>query len=257
MLGRRGHLRASALGATAVLMALPLAATPAVSDDGRELVLRFDGSDSRLDLTSSGTADVAVRVSSAGGEVDPAAGWRGASARTPQFSPDSPARPAVVVVKPRTGDPLSPGTRDFSFGAHFDLDSRSRGSTTDNGDNLIQRGLYANVQYKIQVDRRVVSCRVAGSSGAVSVRASTTVDPGDWYRAICTRTGGQVTLTLTKYAGSSPTTWRWSARGTIGALNYASTPLSVGGKVNAQGDVLATDSDQFNGRIDEAFFELL
>ena len=34
-------------------------------------------------------------------------------------------------------------------------------------------------------------------------------------------------------------------------------PFSVGGKVDRDGDVLAADSDQFNGLVDDVFFRQL
>jgi hypothetical protein len=65
------------------------------------------------------------------------------------------------------GRPAQPGSRDFEFGAGFSLDTKSTGDHADNGDNLIQRGLFGDkAQYKIQVDKGKVSCRIKGSGGA-------------------------------------------------------------------------------------------
>lgn len=259
---RAPHLRRSLalLTTTALVSAFwPATTSTAASNGKRELWLRFNGSSSHLDLRNSGISALDVRISSAGGSITPAAGrGKGYSARMPRYSSDSPATPAVITALPTSGDPLSPGTRAFVFGAHFHLDAASQGSSTDNGNNLIQRGLYAGPQYKIQVDGRRVSCRVAGNGGDVFVRATNTVDPRYWHRAVCTRNGDKVTLAVTRYRSGEATTWRWSRRGAIGGLHHrTSTRLSIGGKVDAQGDVIAHDSDQFNGRIDNAFFRLL
>src|SRR3954451_6618043 len=118
---------------------------------------------------NTGSLDATVRVSTAGGgaiEAGPDPDGRG-SGRYPAWDGTSPyQRAAVTVLSNEAGDPLSPGTRDFEFGASFSLDTKSEGTTQDNGDNLIQRGLYGDkAQYKIQVDKGHVSCRVKGSSG--------------------------------------------------------------------------------------------
>jgi hypothetical protein len=131
--------------------------------------------------------------------------------------------------------------------------SHASGST-DNGDNVVQRGLYGNrSQYKIQVDGRRPSCRVKGSSGAVMVTSTVALSSGTWYRLICTRSGSTVSLQVTRYTstGSVASTTMSSASGATGTVRAPSwsQPISAGGKLNARGEV-ARDSDQFNGRLD-------
>lgn len=230
----------------------------AASGDGRELWLRFDrSSDSGLDLTNSGSATVDAEVSAVGASITSVRRKQGRALRFPGFS-DTPTA-AVVAVRP-TGstDPLAPGSRDFVVGATFRLDRTSQGSAYDNGDNLIQRGGYAGPQYKVQLDDRRPSCRIAGSRGAVFVAASVRASPRYWHQVRCRRVGDRVTLELVTYHDGSSSRRQWSRSGPIGSLDHSSgTVLTIGGKVHGDGTVNATDSDQFNGRVDDALFRLL
>ena len=107
-----------------------------------------------------------------------------ASTRRPRTSRSSRSRSRGL------DDLLSPGGRDFAFGADVALDDVTTGTAPDNGDNLVQRGLYqSSSQYKIQVDDGRVSCRVAGVSGEIVVYAPGRLHPGDWYRIRCQRDG--------------------------------------------------------------------
>jgi len=201
---------------------------------------------------------------SAGGQVTAGpdrSAW-GHSLRMERFRADQPAHPAVVVVRPAQGahDRTDPGNDDFAFGADFVLDAETGVSPTDNGDNLVQRGLFGpGPQYKVQLDGGHPSCRVSGSLGAVTVRATTAVQPGQWYRLRCRRIGDVVTLRVASFATAVPEVEEYSASGRTGTLSYGGNagPLSIGGKVDADGDVLAGDSDQFNGLIDDVVFRHL
>lgn len=230
----------------------------AASAGGRELVLRFDrGSGSTLDLANSGSAAVDAEVSAVGASVTSVRRKPGRALRFPGLS-DTPTA-AVVTVRP-TGatDPLAPGSRDFVVGATFRLDRSSQGSAHDNGNNLIQRGIFGGPQYKVQVDGRRPSCRVAGSQGAVTVTASVRASPRYWYQLRCHRLGDRVTLELVTLRGGSSPRRRWSRSGAIGSVDHdAGTALTIGGKVRPDGSVDADDSDQLNGRVDNAVFRLL
>src|SRR4051812_42672459 len=88
--------------------------------------------------------------------------------RTPQYTSDPSGPHAVIQVLDRRGtDDLDPGAGPFRFGADFNLDAVSEDSGPggrDNGDNLIQRGLFnQQAQYKIQLDHDTALCRVKGS----------------------------------------------------------------------------------------------
>lgn len=210
---------------------------------------------------SDGTAAVTVSaVGRNGGTVSTVsdAAWWGQVGRTPAFDARSTAPRGVLRIIGDGSDPLSPLLRTFAFGADVKLDaaptsSHARGST-DNGDNVVQRGLFGDAsQYKIQVDRRQPSCRVKGSAGTVMVKAPIYLAPGTWYRLRCTRSGSTVSLQVLELSSSGRTvsTITASRTGTTGTLRSRSwsVPLSVGGKLTAKG-AIARQSDQFNGLID-------
>jgi hypothetical protein len=244
-------------------------AAPAYADSGPDsehnLYLSFD----RLDATGLPLLDALGPVV---GEVSSVAGGRvtagpdrspsGSSLRMERFRPDHPAQPAVVVVRPNEGAPdrTDPGNDDFSFGADFALDRLTGVSATDDGDNLVQRGLFgAHPQYKIQLDGGHPLCRVSGSGGAVSVRATDRVESEEWYRVRCRRVGAVVTLRVVTLVGSGREVREYTEAGRTGTLSFGSNknPFSVGGKVDEDGDVVAGDSDQFNGLVDNVVFRHL
>lgn len=249
-----------ALSAIGVAAAAPAATGSEDSVDA--LLLDFDGGTSSTpDLASSGSARVTTEIADAnGGTVVRVDRPGGGAAGLEPFDDDAPAELAVLVVRP-TGetDPFSPGRKPFSFGAAFRLDEVSAGSGSDNGNNLLQRGLYDDAaQYKLQVDDGHLSCRVRGAAGALTVTAGLAVTPGRWYRANCTREGDTVTLRLVERTTDGPVKRRWSRSAAIGSLTFSQhAPLAVGGKVDSSGKVLARSSDQFNGRVDNVFFRRL
>jgi hypothetical protein len=126
----------------------------------------------------------------------------------------------------------------------------------DNGNNLVQRGLGDDLsQYKVQVDHRRVSCRVAGDLGAVEPKSRMKVEPGHWYSVTCARVGRTVTLVVRSLAGHQAD--RVALRGDTGSVTASgSTPLAVGGKVTDEGRVIRLNSDQFNGLVDDVFLEV-
>ena len=162
---------------------------------------------------------------------------------------------AVVGVTPTSGDALSPGSSDFSFGAVFRLDATSSGDSVDNGDNLFQRGLfYEDSLYKLQLDHGRPACMVRGSAGRVKARLDSTITPDRWYRATCSRVGNRVSLAVTPYAGGE--TDRSDSSGEIGSLRFpASRPASIGGKLDASGGMIQRASDQFNGAVAQVWIE--
>ena len=153
-------------------------------------------------------------------------------------------------------DFLSPGARDFAFGADLLLDEESEDAPTDNGNNVVQRGLFEDTaQYKLQVDHGAFSCRVAGSEGEAVVSAPGVVEPGEWYRVSCERSDDNVVLSWERLADSEEgTTVR---RSTIGDVTLPEgVPFVVGGKLDARGEVPVDATDQFNGVIDNVWFTL-
>jgi hypothetical protein len=184
------------------------------------------------------------------------------SIRYPMHSSGVNAPHAIVQVVDRRGrDDLDPGSRPFRFGADFVLDRVSEDSGPggrDNGDNLVQRGLFdQRAQYKVQLDHRVASCRVSGSLGAVAVSSSVrAVHPGSWYRVRCVRAGSRLTIVLTTWGSGGRTKTRDSKTGQIGSVSPRRiVPMSIGGKLARRG-VVDRASDQFNGRIDNVIVRI-
>lgn len=197
-------------------------------------VVRLDGGEITVDLGADGQAVL----------------------RFPHFAESAEPPRAIVRVVPRVGveeDPLAPRTQDFRFGARFAVDAVSQGTEVDGGNNLMQRGLASDTgQYKLEVDGLRPACRIRGSDGAAEVRASQPVEPETWYRATCTRQGPLVELTIETMGAAGYTAVETvSVELPTGDVTWErrETPLSVGGKLAANGHVIKSATDQFNGLV--------
>ncbi len=199
------------------------------------------------------------------GSLTPALGraGQGMAMRTPSFAAVGPR--AVLAVTALKGDPLSPRWREFIVGADVQLDdgetSSNEPGSTDNGDNIVQRGLFDEQgQYKLQVDHRLPSCRVRGSLGTVWVEATTRLAEHTWYHIQCQRTGGLLTLTVIAFTedGTALPAQSWRQRGLIGDVRAktATEPLSIGGKL-VDDQKIAGQVDQFNGLLDNISYQVL
>ncbi len=209
---------------------------------------------------STGTAQVLTHVTTAGGaRVRRDLGSGSTAARfggqpTRPLFPGAATVPAAAVVVLPTGltDELSPDAQPFEFGA--DVMVEQAAGPSDAGDNVLQRGLWSDeAQYKLQLDRDVPSCRLAGPDGEVVVNADEKVLPGRWYRMRCVRTGQLVTLTLATVDqdGDTRPVGTWTEQGPIGPLQMPrEAPLSIGAKVGADGLVVAVEPDPFDGLVD-------
>ena len=210
---------------------------------------------------NGGSAKVAASVvTSDGGRITRARGVASSSAlRFPAFS-QGPTPAAVLLLRQKGAtDVLSPGEHDFSFGADFNLDPVSSGSATDNGDNLVQRGLSSDAaQYKLQLDHGTPSCRVAGSAGEALAAAPDPVVTGGWYRVSCRRTGDTLVLVVRRLGDSGPESKETTTvQAPTGSVEMPpEVPLSVGGKVSPGGEITVSATDQFNGLVDNVFLEL-
>jgi hypothetical protein len=198
-------------------------------------------------------------VTHAGGRVLRAEGsGSGYALRFPGLDRDLDAPAAMLLLRSRDAeDFLSPGSEDFAFGADVLLDEESEDAPTDNGNNVVQRGLFEDaVQYKLQVDHGSLSCRIAGADGAAVVTAPV-VQPGEWYRISCERSNGDVVLSWEPLGDSDEEAGSTVRRGTIGDVTFAAgTPFVVGGKLDGNGQVTVEATDQFNGVIDNVWFTL-
>jgi hypothetical protein len=233
---------------------------------GAELVLGFEDSPGSGAVlpgprdTGRAHSRTAVRTSD-GGRVVAARGPDGLVGRFPAVA--GPTRPrAVVLAVPTRPDRLSPGEHDFSYGADVTLDRVSEGPG-DNGDNVLQRGLYADaVQFKLQLDHGRPSCRVSGADGTAVVKADTVVTRGRWYRLVCSRHADELVLEARPWLGR---TWgagaSWATRQPVGAVSFdrggPAVPVSVGGKTDAEGRIPDGDSDMLNGAVDNVFIDVL
>lgn len=234
-------------GAVVVIASLAMAATAVPAPV--EVALKMDGSFGNI----SGGAPVKARaVTSAGGAVSiqPRPGNGGAA-----LFPAAGSRGGAVLAVTNTGatDVLSPGTRDFAFGADF----RTVPGGKNDGDNLIQRGLADDVgQYKIEIDTGSVACTIKGTRASATVRVGHTVAPNVWYRVECGRTGSAVTVTLTRQ--DTGANWRASKATAVGSVSTktAGTPLTVGGKLTPKLAIATWDPDQYNGMVDNAFVRI-
>jgi hypothetical protein len=190
-----------------------------------------------------------------GGELGPAPAWDGSAGFAFPAYDGTPAPPrAVISVLPGAADPdaLTPGGRDFEFGADFMLDEQSSGTAVDNGDNLVQRGLASDPQrFKAELDGGRASCAVRGTQGELVVRAQVKIEPGRWYRLRCHRDDDQLVVRVVEYdSGAQVSSSARSVRGPLGDVAPpAAAPLSVGGKLSQANRVIASATDQFNGQI--------
>jgi hypothetical protein len=179
---------------------------------------------------------------------------KGEAVRFPAYTASEKPAASVLVVVPTSKGALDPQDHDFSFGASFKLDALSEGTDVDNGNNLLQRGVFEGpAQFKLQVDGGRPSCRVLGDAGEVTVQAPSRVAPDHWYTVTCRRTSEGLTLQLRAEDGG-PSAGEWEKAGSTGKLSYQGAPLTVGGKVDNTGTPLSS-ADQFNGVVDNVFFE--
>jgi hypothetical protein len=244
--------------------------------------------DGASSLTNTGTYgdDVDVTLVTAGGARARAIeGPDGKGIGLPAFSAARGSPEAVVKITDQVADQgasgqdrLNPGTKDFAFGADFELDrgpTSQEPSDVDDGDNLLQRGLYGErSQYKIELDTRSPTCTLHGRAGRDGYRGvldlrtapgfpSAGVRSGTWYRVRCARTGSasaELTVSQLSRDGSVAHTWTTHdiepamPTGSVLDLTPATpgTPMSVGGKLDDQGRLVTGESvDQFNGEVDD------
>ncbi|MGB3187487.1 MAG: LamG domain-containing protein [Ornithinimicrobium sp.] len=260
-------IRSLGAGALALMVALSSASAVSAATVAESLMLQPSASgaigatvNGALD---TGTANVDVDVVTlGGGYIRTATTWDGSrSFDYPRYvNSSTPPRAVLRVRNSGGGDDLAPARADFVFGADFTLDRDSTGSTVDDGDNLVQRGTFGSAsQYKIDVDGGRVSCRIKGSSGAVTIKSSLRAKPGLWYRVRCARSGNDVQVTTTEYRGDGTSrVVRDEARGSTGSLKWVDSraPMSVGGKLTRRGDIVRSSTDQFNGSVGRVVFRI-
>jgi hypothetical protein len=249
-------------------LALVAVGQPARADDGvptGQFVLQVAPSSPAI-VRNAGAAKLLISIATAnGGVLRTVRGHlsdHDEAVRFPAFDPSSTGPRAVIrVTNPGGDDLLDPGKGRFEFGADIMLDedsaSKAPGST-DNGNNVLQRGLYDNPsQFKLQVDGQHATCLVKGRAGTVQVRSGSTISPDRWYRLQCVRNGDDVTLTVTSWGSDGKaivkSTTKSGSTGDMSPQNVE-VPLSVGGKLNKIGRI-NDETDQFNGLIENAYLD--
>ncbi|MGC4110229.1 MAG: hypothetical protein QM747_07350 [Nocardioides sp.] len=225
--------------------------------DAALLLMPGGDSDSDADdVTQVGTAPVRISWSRiddgrATGIAGPLGtrGWNMPDFTTSEVYP----RAAMVVRNAPGHDGFSPGDEPFSWGADFQLDAESIAHTgPDNGDNLVQRGLWGeSAEFKAEADLRRASCAVHGTDGILLVRAHMQAQPGKWYRMRCYRGSDSLTVSVRELGadGWGPDITS-TVTGPVGSVEFPEQmPISIGGKIAANGELIRSATDQFNGWI--------
>jgi hypothetical protein len=280
---RRGTRLGTRLGAGAGLLLLTqavigCAAEPVVLDDGlptatptpkgvglpEDPVVLLEAAEGTPEIKQVGSADVTIDVVDlSDGVVEVAKGRRGGAALDfPTFRGEAETYPRAVVTVSNAGakDQLSPGIRDFIWGGDFKIDKLSYGPGVDNGDNLVQRGISSQpTLFKAEIDKDRAACTVRGDEGELIVRARERVRPGWWYRVRCERTLNELGVYVTEYDPDGlVNTYARRVNGPIGDVTMvdATTPLTVGGKVGSDLELLNKATDQFNGLVMNPYYAL-
>ncbi len=219
--------------------------------------VRFDFD---ADLTTPASGDFSVAQATAnGGEVTGGPSYPGAgqAAVFPAFAGGAAGPRAVLAVSdPAAPQTLSPGEARFRFGVDVQLDEPSEGGDFDNGNNILQRGLFGmSAQFKLQIDKGRASCRLEGDAGGVTVKSRVEIEPGTWYRLTCEREGDGALISVAAISGSGELgeSVEDEESGDIGSIDPPpDTPMSIGGKLDRRQEV-EDESDQFNGSLDNVF----
>lgn len=220
---------------------------------GHEAGSQVDGAD--LDVTGTGDPEASLLTENGGvvrAATDPDTG---PALRYPAYVASEEAPTAIFSVTSADPGWLQPGRESFSFGVDVALDTRSSGTHHDNGDNLVQRGLFVDpTQFKLQADHHHPSCLVRGDEGMVLVVSPETLEPDRWYRLICAREGDEVSVTVARLENGKPVDPRTTTdSGEIGSVTFpVDTPVSIGGKLGPD-HLPAAATDQLNGTLARVF----
>lgn len=231
-----------------------------------DFLLEFAGSDPATVTTESLKAGESLEASvtkRGSGQLRTVTGPDGASRILfPSHADADQGNLAAVRLTSKSGA-LDVEDRDFSIGADVRLSDEAESSEQDNGDNVVQRGLYGSTgQYKVQLDNGRPSCRISGQLGSVIVKSEVPVEPDTWYRLACRREGKTVTLFVAPVdSGQSenPTQWETvQVVGRTGRVKFVQDDryLSIGAKINRQGTIVRNSPDQFNGGIGRVFLAI-
>lgn len=224
-------------------------------------LLTFDErnlSAAKLGVTKPGV--VVESLVAGGAKTTYGAGASGAGLVLPTHAQTKAGQRMILVMRPvSSADPLNPGSRSFDFGADIKLESRSGDNAGDNGDNVLQRGLYGDYsQFKLQVDKRVPSCTVKSGPTRLFVKSKVKLGNG-WHRVGCSYRSGKLSLSVAGITGTTVAAAKvTTVAGTVKPLSFGlKTPVSVGGKFGANGKIVISNPDQFNGVLDNIYLDVL
>lgn len=235
------------------------AATPPTrTSPGEFVLLDFEG-ENALETTGAGPDVLVERLRENFGLGWVTGGDGSRALRFPHYAltPDAPRM--ALVLKPAdqaqaTTDPTA-GAGSLTFGADLKLDRDAVTGVFDNGDNVLQRGLYADPsQYKLQVDKRVPSCTVKSPTARAFVQLPDPMERG-WYRVSCRYEGGVLSVSAARMVEGQPgEVTTASVAEDVGPLEFdPTTPVVVGAKIGGNGLLVRSQPDQFNGALDNVF----
>jgi|GEM_PF-2965613 len=230
--------------------------TKTAPHDSKLFRLDFDGP-SLLASQPAGDALVSERTASGGSLVVVDGPTGGRAVRFPGFQPGADA-PRVGLVVTASNVPLpNPRTAEFSFGADVRLDETGSQSvsTSDDGDNIFQRGLASDdAEFKLQADLGRPSCAVNGSRGRLLVKGEE-LEVGVWYRLRCDLSDDGLRLTVHDLADGM--TSEFHAPGVAGVVDFPpDVPMGIGHKIARNGALIKSRPDQFNGTMDSVWVQV-
>lgn len=139
---------------------------------------------------------------------------------------------------------LDPGQHPFWFGATIKV--RDDQALPGRDPNIMQKGVInqAGGRWKLELIGSHPQCTITGRDGTVVVRSDRRVDNATWHTLQCRRQDGTISLIVDGTVDASETA------ATGGLSNTA--PIRIGTKnVGSAGD-----DDQFHGRIDSVFLKI-
>jgi hypothetical protein len=262
----RAALPAAVVLASVTAMLTAPASAASKSDD---VWVRFESAKpghSIVRLANAGKAPVTVKiVRSNGGRLvsRQARNTRSRVADFPAYAGGSSAPHAVIAVVNHKRDRLAPRNSPFSFGVDFKIDAAAV-AARDDGNNLMQRGYFGSpAQYKLQVDKGVIGCRIKGELGSVFLTGDTPVDAAKWYRVRCSLTpvadgpdNARLRISTLGPKGRAHLLEDHAANVEIGRLTFPKArPLAIGGKIK-DSLLMPARVEQYNGLLDNVFFRL-
>ncbi|WP_203904682.1 LamG-like jellyroll fold domain-containing protein [Virgisporangium aliadipatigenens] len=154
-----------------------------------------------------------------------------------------PMKGRAVLVVPHTPR-LNPGTADFTVSAIVRLE-RSQVTT---GANVVQKGNYDNPvgQWKLQLDRGVPSCRIAGMRNGhlvgLLVKWPRSIAGSGWQTVTCARRGDVFSIQV--------------GTGAPAVVHNASMDIANQYPVTIGAKSTGVHNDQFRGSVDEVTFQI-